>query len=218
MIDTIGIWIASLLTLCILSFLYKDNPFYKFAEHLFIGVSAAYWAAYYYHNILLPNLVQPLFREGQLPFIVPLALGIMMLARLFPRVAWVSRMPLAFIVGTYSGYWLITYLQSNAVEQVRATLVPFIEIENWQSLYAEPGVMTFLNAIAVPVVVVGVVTGIIYFFFSKEHKGVFGGFAKIGVWFLMIAFGASFGYTVMARISLLIGRVYFLLHSWLHII
>lgn len=218
MIDTIGVWIASLLTLCILSFLYKDNPFYKFAEHLFIGVSAAYWAAYYYHNILLPNLVQPLFREGQLLFIIPLVLGIMMLARLFPRISWVSRMPLAFIVGTYAGYYLITYLQTNAVEQVTATLVPFIQIENWQRLFAEPGVMTFLNAIAVPVVVVGVVTGIIYFFFSKEHKGVFGGFAKIGVWFLMIAFGASFGYTVMARISLLIGRVYFLLHNWLHIV
>ena len=218
MIETIGVWIASLLTLCILSFLYKDNPFYKFAEHLFVGVSAAYWAAYYYHNILLPNLVQPLFREGQLLFIIPLALGIMMLARLFPRISLVSRWPLAFIVGTYSGYFLVTYLQTNAVEQVTATLVSFVQVENWQSLFATPGVMTFLHAIAVPVSVVGVITGITYFFFSKEHKGVFGGFAKIGVWFLMIAFGASFGYTVMARISLLIGRVYFLLHSWLHII
>ncbi|MCK4755495.1 hypothetical protein KAS56_01005, partial [candidate division WOR-3 bacterium] len=78
--------------------------------------------------------------------------------------------------------------------------------------------ITFLNAIAVPVVIVGVITGVIYFFFSKAHKGVFGGLARIGVWFLMIAFGASFGYTVMARISLLIGRMYFLLHNWLHLI
>jgi len=218
MIETIGVWIAAFLTLCILSFLYKDNPFYKFAEHLFIGVSAAYWAAYYYHNILLPNLVQPLFREGQLLFIIPLALGIMMLARLFPRVSWVSRWPLAFIVGTYSGYYLITYLQSNAVEQVRATLVSFVQVESWRQLFAEPGVVTLLYAIAVPIIVVGVITGIIYFFFSKEHKGVFGGLAKIGVWFLMVAFGASFGYTVMARISLLIGRVYFLLHNWLRIV
>jgi hypothetical protein len=104
------------------------------------------------------------------------------------------------------------------VEQVRATLVPFIQIESWKSLFTNPGVMTFLNAIAIPVVIVGVITGIIYFFFSKEHKGVFGGLARIGVWFLMIAFGASFGYTVMARISLLIGRMYFLLHNWLHLI
>ena len=41
--SSIGVWIGAFLTLCILSFLYKDNPFYKFAEHLFIGISAAYW-------------------------------------------------------------------------------------------------------------------------------------------------------------------------------
>ncbi|UCG91120.1 MAG: hypothetical protein JSV97_08520 [candidate division WOR-3 bacterium] len=218
MIETIGIWIAAFLTLCILSFLYKDNPFYKFAEHLFVGVSAAYWAAYYYHNILLPNLINPLFRGGQLLLIIPFILGVMMLARLLPRVSWVSRWPLSFIVGTYSGYYLITYLQSNAVEQVRATLVPFFQLESWKVFFSNPGVITFLNAIAIPVIVIGVVTGIIYFFFSKEHTGTFGILAKIGVWFLMITFGASFGYTVMARISLLIGRVYFLLHNWLSLI
>lgn len=218
MIETLGIWIAALLTLCILSFLYKDNPFYKFAEHLFVGLSAAYWVVYSYYNILWPNLIQPLFGQGQLLLIIPLILGIMMIMRLFPKVGWMSRWPLAFIVGSYSGYHLITYLQSNAVEQVRATLVPFIQIESWKNLFTNPGVMTFLNAIAIPVVIVGVITGVIYFFFSKEHKGVFGGLARIGVWFLMIAFGASFGYTVMARISLLIGRMYFLLHNWLHLI
>jgi hypothetical protein len=33
----------------------------------------------------------------------------------------------------------------------------------------------------------------------------------------MVAFGAAFGYTVMARISLLIGRMQFLLGDWLHL-
>src|SRR5262245_26382732 len=41
--DVVGTWLAALLTLCIFSFLYKDNPFYKFAEHLFVGVSAGYY-------------------------------------------------------------------------------------------------------------------------------------------------------------------------------
>ncbi len=215
--EIVGIWTAAFLTICILSFLYKDNPFYKFAEHLFVGVSAAYWLAYSYHNILKPNLYQPLFREGQLLFIIPLLLGIMMLMRLIPRVGWVSRWPLAFIVGTYSGYYFITYLQSNAIEQVRATLVSFIEVKSWTIFFSNPGLITFLNAIAIPVMVIGVITGIIYFFFSREHKGVFGGLAKTGVWFLMIAFGASFGYTVMARISLLIGRMLFL-GTWIQTI
>jgi len=43
LVNLIGRWVAAILTLCIFSFLYKDNPFYKFAEHLFTGVSAAYW-------------------------------------------------------------------------------------------------------------------------------------------------------------------------------
>jgi hypothetical protein len=141
-----------------------------------------------------------------------------MLMRLIPNVGWVSRWPLAFIVGTYSGYYFITYLQSNAVEQVRATLVPFIQVERWELLLGSPGLSTFLNAIAVPVMIVGVVSGIVYFFFSKEHRGVFGRVARVGIWFLMVAFGASFGYTVMARISLLIGRMYFLLRDWLGVI
>jgi hypothetical protein len=65
------------------------------------------------------------------------------------------------------------------------------------------------------VLVVGTLTGLIYFYFSREHKGVFGGAAKIGVYFLMVTFGASFGYTVMSRMSLLIGRLYFLFGNWL---
>ena len=217
-IEIVGTWLAALLTLCILSFLYKENPFYKFAEHLFVGVSAAYWAVYYVYNILIPNLYEPLFVQGQILFVFPLVLGVMMIMRLFPNIGWVSRFPLAFIVGTYAGYNLITYLQTYAMEQVRATLVSFIQLESWKAFIASPGLLTFLNAIAIPVVIVGVTTGLIYFFFSREHKGVFGSFAKIGIWFLMVAFGASFGYTVMARVSLLIGRAQFLLINWLHLI
>jgi hypothetical protein len=45
-----------------------------------------------------------------------------------------------------------------------------------------------------------------------------GGVARVGIVFLMIGFGASFGYTVMARVSLLIGRLTFLMRDWLGII
>jgi hypothetical protein len=199
MTETFGVWIAALLTLCIFSFLYKDNPFYKFAEHLFIGISAGYWLCRYYRNIFLPNLYTPLFEQGELLYIVPFILGIMMLMRLAPKTAWISRWPLAVIVGTTSGYFLVTYLQSNGLEQVIATLVP-------------------LNSFSNIVLVAGVLSGLVYFFFSKPHKGPLGAVAKVGIYFLMVAFGASFGYTVMARVSLLFGRVYFLLHEWLHVV
>jgi hypothetical protein len=61
------------------------------------------------------------------------------------------------------------------------------------------------------VVVSGVLAGLVYFFFSKEHTGALGRVSRYGIWILMISFGAAFGYTVMARISLLTGRMEFLM-------
>ena len=73
-----------------------------------------------------------------------------------------------------------------------------------------------LNNIFMGIVLVTVMS---YFFFSFEHKNRgFKGSALLGRWFLMFAFGAMFGATVMARMALFIDRVYFLLHNpWVHI-
>ena len=38
----LGIIVAAGMTLALYSFLYKDNPLFKFAEHVFVGVAAAY--------------------------------------------------------------------------------------------------------------------------------------------------------------------------------
>ena len=198
MTTIIGAWIAAALTLFIFSFLYKDNPFYKLAEHIFVGVSAGYWVVYEVRNVVIPNMIEPV-SQGRYIYIVSGIMGLMMLTRVLPKIGWLSRWAIAFTVGMTSGYFLVTYLQSHALEQVRATLLP-------------------LNSPNNILIIVGVFTALIYFFFSKEHKGVFGKTAKVGIWFLMIAFGASFGYTVMARVSLLIGRMHFLLSDWLRLI
>ena len=65
------------------------------------------------------------------------------------------------------------------------------------------------------VIFVGVFSGLVYFFFSKEHHGAFGAMARFGIWILMITFGASFGYTITGRISLLVGRITFPFCDWL---
>jgi hypothetical protein len=75
-----------------------------------------------------------------------------------------------------------------------------------------------LDNINTILIFIGTVTILMYFFFSREHKGLYGKVTNIGVWFMMIGFGASFGYTVMARISLLIGRIQFLVGDWLGLI
>ena len=64
------LWIGALLTLMILSFLYRDNPFYRFAEHLFVGVSAAYWMVQAFWNTLIPNLFGKLY-PPMVEFAVP---------------------------------------------------------------------------------------------------------------------------------------------------
>jgi hypothetical protein len=62
------------------------------------------------------------------------------------------------------------------------------------------------------VILIGTITGLMYFYFSREHTGNFGRLTKVGIYFLMISFGASFGFAVMGRISLLIGRFVDLIH------
>jgi hypothetical protein len=72
-----------------------------------------------------------------------------------------------------------------------------------------------LNNLLGLVIVVSVMS---YFFFSYEQKNkAVTGTSKLGRYLLMFAFGAIFGSTIMARLSLLIGRLYFLLHDWLHL-
>jgi len=125
-----------------------------------------------------------------------------MLMRIVPKLAGWSRLSLAMIVGTGAGMNLVGYLQSNALTQVEGTIVSLAG--------SDP-----MEVISSTILVAGVVCGLFYFFFSKAHTGVIGGAANVGITLLMVAFGASFGYTVMARISLLIGQTQFLLFEWL---
>ncbi|MFQ5599540.1 MAG: hypothetical protein ACE5G2_03180 [Candidatus Krumholzibacteriia bacterium] len=58
-------------------------------------------------------------------------------------------------------------------------------------------------------------SALVYFFFSKPHRGVTGGIATLGIWSLMISFGASYGNTVMTRISFFLQRADFLMNDHL---
>lgn len=220
--ELIGTWVAAGLTLFCFSFLYKDNPFYKFAEHLYVGISAGYWTSLEYHNVFRPNLWDPLmeldfnllFSFPQIGFaflwhslilIIPFIFGILFFTRFTKKYAWLSRWSMALIIGIFAGIAIIGYGTGDLILQIYANLLPLWN-GNW---------LSSLNNI---LLTIGVLTSLIYFFFSKEHKGALGFGAKIGIWFLMISFGASFGYTVMSRMSLLIGRIYFLFGNWLGLI
>jgi len=197
--EIIGIWIVVLMTFSIFSYLYGDNPFYKLAEHIFIGVSAGYIFAITFWDQIYPNLLGRLFPayidagyDLDLTYIIPLILGIFMLFRLIPSLSWLSRISIAYIVGMGAGLKFYVIVNSNILTQIKSSAINF-NGTGWE----------IFNQI---IILVGVFSGLIYFFFSKEHKGTIGKISKIGIYFLMIKFGASFGFAVMGRISLLIGR------------
>jgi hypothetical protein len=200
--EIIQIWVAAFFTLAIFSFLYKDNPWYRLAEHIFAGLSAGYYIGLIWESVILQQLWIPM-KQGSWWLIIPGILGTLMFARLWPRYSWVSRIALAFVMGNTAGIFLITQLHGVVLPQMQATML------------ALGGTNGFVSALMAIVVVVGTVSTLIYFYFSKEHTGALGVTARVGIWFIMISFGAHFGYTVMARISLLIGRVYFLAREWL---
>jgi hypothetical protein len=223
-VSWIALWVAAFLTVGIFSFLYKDNPWYKLCEATFVGISAGYWFIVLFWDNLYGKFGQgifPPYHMNDLGEMVRSAkpdywlliggfFGFLMLLRLVPKIGWISRWPLSFVVGATAGFYLINYFVSDIMQQVGSTVMP---------LFGAAGVhASAYDIVGNIVVAVGTFAGLIYFFFSKEHRGIFGGTAKVGIFFLMVTFGASFGYTVMSRMSLLIGRIDFLLGDWLGMI
>ena len=240
--EIISAWIYVFMTLCIFSFLYKDNPFYKAAEHLYVGVSAGYVAVISFWQQVQPNLFgrlwpsraevnddsilqsvwyafyeilnfistgfgvldRSIFPEGgikgfdeiRIIYIIPFILGIFMILRLVPKLGWLARWAIAYIVGVAAGLRFYGYLNSNILIQIKASAIDFTS--DWG---------TIINS---SIIFIGTISGLIYFFYSTEHKGVVGRLSRIGIYFLMIKFGASFGFAVMGRISLLIGQLNYL--------
>ena len=222
---TVGVWAAALMTLAVLSFLWRDNPVYKLAESVVVGVSAGYvmstavWSSLVdqVFGKLAPGFTKAYLSPGLTTVeadwwaLVPLGLGMLLLCRLSARLSWVGMFPLAFVVGVFSGWRFVQYVESDLLAQVATMFDP---------LYV-PGptlAATVGGTLCAVLVLVGVLTVLAYFFFSLEHKGPVGGAARVGVWYLMITFGASFGFTVMGRIALLAARCEFLFDDWLWLI
>lgn len=219
------VWVGVFLTLCIFSFLYKENPFYRFGEHLFVGVSNGWTVAFMWNNVLMPVAIRPIgqafsqagsdglswslfnpYGEANFILILFLMIGFLYFTRFIPGVAWIVRIPIGIFMGYYVGLAVPAYFQGTVLRQVGATVLTPAKFVS-----AGEGIINVM-------VLIGVICTLVYFFFSKEHKGVLKGFSWVGIVFVMVGFGASFGFTVMARMSLAIGRFTFLLRDWLGLV
>ncbi len=198
-----GTIIAGLLTLAIFTFLYGDNPIYRFAESLLIGVSIGYFLVITWQNTIVSLLIKPLVSDGRIGLIIPLGLGLLMLSRFSSRLSFLSRLPIAVLIGSGAGVAIPAMLDARTLRQIDATIAP---------LWTDGGL-----AIGTIVVVLGVLTTLAYFYFSRAQTGSLGRISQIGIYFLMVFFGTTFGYTVMSRMSTFIGRMEFLLVDFLRL-
>ena len=203
------VWIAAALALAYYSNIYKENPAFRFVEHLFVGISAANGVVTTYEQYILATFQQNIGERGEYHLFVPIVIGLLIYTRFLPSrdLNWLARIPMAFWMGIGSAIVIVRTFRANFIVNLTATFVPLFT----EPFVAWTGVSTINNII----LVVGVFTTISYFFFTFESKGPLAISARIGRYMMMIAFGAAYGNTVMARSAVLLGRIQYLLGNWL---
>lgn len=194
----LGIWSALALMLFVYSYtLYKENQLFRFAEHLFIGLSLAI-AAITGIQTTMRLAITPLM-AGKWYYIIPILLGFMMYLILIRDYRWVSRYPIAILVGSSIGLGMRATIIPNILSQIATTITP-----------PKPGAdaMAWFNFVYIGI---GTILAVMYFLLTFEHKGPLVYPTKLGRWIIMIGLGAYYGNTVLFRMSMLSGRAQFLL-------
>ena len=195
--DVIGLWTGWVLMLTIYSYpLYKENPVYRFSEHMYIAVMLAVGLVTNFSNVMR-MCITPLM-QGNIMMVIPLVIGLMIYAMLIPDYRWVSRYPVALLVG--AGFGL----------GIRGTIGPNIQDAIVSTITAPSGggIMEWINFLYIAV---GLICSLMYFLLTYEHSGVLQAPTRIGRLFIMIGLGAYFGNTVLFRFTMLTGRAQFFL-------
>ncbi len=215
MSDVFGVWIAAILTLMVYSYLLSDNPLYRLAEHLLVGSSIGYAAVVALHDILLPRLLRPLVQAptANWPYVIPLLLGLLVLAKARPTTAWAGNTSVALLFGVGAALAIGGALLGSLLPQIRASWLPL-----WPGTAG--GIEAALDNVCLVVATIGTLT---YFYFTVglgtgPRNSLVRFSATIGKWIMVITFGAIFGNRVMAYVSLLIERLHFLLGDWLGLV
>jgi hypothetical protein len=195
--ELIGLWTGWVLMLTIYSYpLYKENPVYRFSEHLYIAVMLAVNLVVNFSNVMR-ICVTPMM-QGDILMIVPLILGIMIYTMLIPEYRWVSRYPIAILVGAGFGLGIRGSIGPNIQDAIVSTI----------TRPTDGGAMAWINFLYIAV---GLVCSVLYFLLTYEHSGALQAPTRIGRLFIMVALGAYFGNTVLFRFTMLTGRAQFFL-------
>lgn len=224
-------------TIGLYSVLWKENKFYRFFEHLFLGLAAG-WAMVILWTETLKvvwwdKMVGSLSESGgpdtpgfwAYAFLLPIGLaGYTVFSK---KHNWLSRIPIGIIIGLWSGQQVQVWFNRYGA-QINTALRPVVPT-TWSPPFvpstegmspADAAVVAsnvyISEALTNLIMVVTVLCVISYFLFSYDFKNRFmRGMTTSGRWLLMVGFGAIFGSTVMMRFTLLIDRMYFVWIEWL---
>ena len=207
-VDTVVMVLAVISTLAILSVVYRENAFYRLFEHLFVGVATGFGVFVTWRDAISDNFYHPLV-AGSWYVVIPMLVATLFYTVFIPKYAWMSRFLISVLFGLGAGA-MFRGFASEVFPQVQSSFLSVVP----HAAVGDAKEVTVGGALNNIVFLGTLICVMVYFFFSFRHENkVVQKTARTGRWLLMIAFGATFGSTVMARFSLLIDRIRFLLDS-----
>jgi hypothetical protein len=214
--DVLGIWVGAILTLLVFSYLLGDNPLFRLAQAIFVGVAIGYGLNVAVFLVLLRRLFVPLAEQSQywLVYFIPLILGLLLLLKSHKAWAPLGNVSIAFLFGVGAALAIGGASSGLLVQQVSATAVSLSPFQDFG---------TFVGNC---LLVLGTIGSLLSFrFVTVQNRSVGQTFdrvvrawSRLGRGFILVAFGAIFADTAVSRVSILISRFYFLLHDWLAIV
>lgn len=211
--DLLAAVLSFLFTLLIFSYVVGDNPLFRIAVYIFVGVSAGYVAAVAWWQVIVPRLVYPLL-FGSIPerafAAVPLLGSVFILMKISPRLAGIARITMAFLVGAGAAVILAGALIGTLIPQVEAT-INFFDVN--AALARNINLVEMFGNGAI--ILAGAATTLVYFHFGarKREDGSAHRFwlieiiAWIGRIFIGVTLGAIFAGVYAAALTALIERL-----------
>jgi hypothetical protein len=209
--------LSFLFTILILSYLIGDNPLFRIAVYLFVGITAGYVASVVLWQVIMPRLITPtlaMIQTGSYEqgiFLVVPWLGLaFILMKISARLSKIASMAMAFLVGAGAAVIIAGALLGTIIPQVSAT-INFFDAE--LAAARNIGAAEVLGNGAI--ILVGVVTSLAYFHFgaTPQANGSTRRFilieflAWIGRVFIGITLGVIFAGVYAAALTAFIERI-----------
>lgn len=212
--EFIGLALGFLLTILIFSYLMGDNPFFRLAIHIFIGVSAAYVAVITINNVLIPRLILPLINgtgQERLLSIILLIPSLFLFLKITP-LRRAGNWAVAILVGIGAAAAIGGAITGTLFPQILGTINSVdptaytITTNRWDQA---------INGI---IIVIGTITTLIYFHFgtqdipgqTDERQPLIESISIIGKVFIAITFGALYAGVYLSALAALVERLSFI--------